>query len=61
VANVEAEFRRLAEECLKLAQQTDAPDKKLLLLDMAQAWLTLASNTEKLQDDEPSSHPDNPG
>ena len=37
MARVEAEFRRLAEECFRLAQQTDAPDKKLLLLDMAQA------------------------
>jgi hypothetical protein len=50
VAKLEAEFRRLAEECLKLAQQTEAPDQKLLLPDMAQAWLTLASNTEKLAD-----------
>ena len=58
MANLEAEFRRLAEECLKLAQQSEAPDQKLLLLDMAQAWLTLASNTEKLADGL-SSRPDN--
>jgi len=49
VGGVEAEFRRLAEECLKLARKAKSPEKRLLLLDMAQAWLTLASNTEKLQ------------
>jgi hypothetical protein len=48
VAGVEAEFRRIAGECFKLAQRTEAPETKLLLLDMAQAWLTLADNTEKL-------------
>ena len=40
MAGAEAKFRRLAEECLNLAQQVEAPDNKLLLLDMAQAWLT---------------------
>ena len=49
MGGVESEFRRLAEECLKLARKAESPEKRLLLLDMAQAWLTLASNTEKLQ------------
>ena len=46
--SVETEFRRMAQECLKLAQKTDSPEDRLLLLDMAQAWLTLANNTERL-------------
>jgi hypothetical protein len=46
---VEAEFKRLAEECVKLAQQVEAPETKLLMIDMAQAWLKLAENTEKIQ------------
>jgi hypothetical protein len=54
---VESEFRRMAEECLKLARQADSPDQKLLLLDMAQAWLTLATNTEKLTGARPSLEP----
>jgi len=49
VGGVESEFRRLAEECLKLARKAESREKRLLLLDKAQAWLTLASNTEKLQ------------
>ena len=61
MARVEAEFRRLAEECVRLAQRTDVPQEKLLLLDMAQAWLTLANNTERLdaaeQDDQPGGSP----
>jgi hypothetical protein len=47
----------MAEECLKLARQADSPDQKLLLLDMAQAWLTLATNTEKLTGARPSLEP----
>ena len=46
--SVETEFRRMAQECLRLAQGTDSPEERLLLLDMAQAWLTLANSTEKL-------------
>jgi hypothetical protein len=46
--SVETEFRRMAQECLRLAQRTASPEERLLLLDMAQAWLTLANNTEKL-------------
>ena len=48
MAGVETDFLRLAEECFRLAQQVKAPDTKLLLLDMAQAWLTLATDIEKL-------------
>jgi hypothetical protein len=44
----------MAEECLKLARQADSPDQRLLLLDMAQAWLTLATNTEMLTGARPS-------
>jgi len=53
MAGADAKFRRLTEECLNLAQQVEAPVNKLLLLDMAQAWLTLATNLEKLHDHHP--------
>jgi len=38
----------MAQECLRLAQKAEEPADKLLLLEMAQAWLTLANNTERL-------------
>jgi hypothetical protein len=35
-------FRCSAEDCLRIAQKMTDSDDKLRLIDMAQAWLTLA-------------------
>jgi hypothetical protein len=36
------EFRRYAEECLRLAEQVQSLDDKASLLTMAEAWVRLA-------------------
>jgi hypothetical protein len=36
------EFRRYAEECLRLAEQAQSVDDKAVLLTMAEAWVRLA-------------------
>jgi hypothetical protein len=38
-----AEFRRFAEECLRLAEHVQSVEDKAMLLSMAQAWIQLAS------------------
>jgi hypothetical protein len=38
----EEEFRRLADECLNLANQIDSREARAFLLRMAEAWLRLA-------------------
>jgi hypothetical protein len=43
------DFRRQAEECVRRAQQTDAPQQKAVLIQMAQYWLKLAEHAEQLQ------------
>jgi hypothetical protein len=40
------DYRRHASECLRLAQATEDLDSKALLLEMAQAWITLAAQME---------------
>jgi hypothetical protein len=41
------DYRRYAEECLRLAQTTDNETTRATLLQMAQVWLRLAEQTEK--------------
>ncbi len=40
-------YRTHAGKCLWLAKRTDDPESKLILLDMARAWLGLAEQGEK--------------
>ena len=37
----------IAAKCMELAQVTDDNQRKLSLLDMARAWLTVAEQSEK--------------
>jgi hypothetical protein len=41
------EYRAHAAECVRLAQQTADPQSKGSLLDMARAWLSLVTQSEK--------------
>jgi len=41
------EYRRHASECVRLAQKTQSPGEKALLLRMAESWLRLAEQAEK--------------
>jgi hypothetical protein len=41
------EYRAHAVECVRLAQQTNDPQSKGSLLDMARAWLALDIQSEK--------------
>jgi hypothetical protein len=41
------EYRAHAAECVRLAQQTNQPQSKKSLLDMARAWLALATQGDK--------------
>jgi hypothetical protein len=36
------EYQQRAADCLRVAQETNDPTSKALLLEMAQAWLNLA-------------------
>jgi hypothetical protein len=40
-------YRRYAEECLRLGQTTDNQQTRATLLQMAQVWLRLADQAEK--------------
>ena len=46
-AELAARYRAYAAQCLIVAQSHDEPGEKLALIDMAQAWITLAEQTEK--------------
>ena len=39
-------YRRHASECVRLAQETQSPTDKALLLRMAETWLRLAQQAE---------------
>jgi hypothetical protein len=39
-------FKRRAAECVRLADKADDPDRKSMLLQMAQTWLRLAEKAE---------------
>jgi hypothetical protein len=41
------EYRAYAAKCVWLAQQTNDPESKSSLLDMARAWLALVTQGEK--------------
>jgi hypothetical protein len=41
------EYRARAAECVRLARQTNDPQSKSSLLDMARAWLALVTQGEK--------------
>lgn len=41
------DYRRYAEECLRLGQTTDNQQTRATLLQMAQVWLRLAEQAEK--------------
>jgi hypothetical protein len=41
------DYRRYAEECLRLGQSTDNQQTRATFLQMAQVWLRLAEQAEK--------------
>jgi hypothetical protein len=41
------DYRRFAEECLRLGQTTDSQQTRAVLLQMAQVWLRLAEQNEQ--------------
>jgi hypothetical protein len=41
------EYRRCALECVEMANVMDNPAHRLVLLQMAQAWMRLAENADK--------------
>lgn len=42
-------FRSLALECVHLAQKSDDPERRSLLMDMAHSWADLANLAERFQ------------
>ena len=47
------DYRRYAEESLRLAQTTDNQQTRATFLQMAQVWLRLAEQAEKASNDSP--------
>jgi hypothetical protein len=43
-----AEFRRFAEECLRLAEHVQSVGDKAMLLSMAQVWIQLANQGRQI-------------
>jgi hypothetical protein len=43
------EYRERANECLAAADQITEPERKVSLLELAQRWLRLAFQVEKIQ------------
>jgi len=41
-------YRQYALECLRLANDTNEPSTKAVLIDMAQAWIRLAERNRQL-------------
>ena len=50
VGDRESEYRREAEECLRLARETDDPRHKALLLEMGIAWIEFAEQAKARKD-----------
>jgi hypothetical protein len=48
------EYRRYAAECLRVAQHSNDPHDKSLLLEMAQRWRELADRVERQNGDSTS-------
>jgi hypothetical protein len=44
------EYQQRAADLLRIAQETDDPTNKALLLEMAQAWMNLAERTRVSKD-----------
>jgi len=40
-------YRQYAQECLRLANETHEPNKKAVLIDMAQAWIRLVEQAQR--------------
>jgi hypothetical protein len=51
------QYRRYAGECIRLAQQSQHPQEKDVLLGMAAAWRRLAEHAESTSEREPDSEP----
>jgi hypothetical protein len=47
------EYQRRAADLLRIAQETDDPTNKALLLEMAQAWVKLAERVRAIKSDGP--------
>jgi hypothetical protein len=45
-----AMYRRNAANCVEMAKEFPKPESKLVLLNMAQAWLRMADLIEKFRD-----------
>jgi hypothetical protein len=45
------EYRRHAEKCLRMAQHSESPETKLVLIVMANAWHRLAQDLENIERD----------
>jgi hypothetical protein len=43
------QFRRYAEECVRMAQETPVTEHRTLLLEMAQRWIELAEQSGRLK------------
>jgi hypothetical protein len=43
------EYRRHAENCLRMAENSDSPETKLVLIVMANAWHRLAQDVENME------------
>jgi len=46
------DFRRNAKDCMRLAEMASNPDSKDILMDIAQAWIRLASHATEVDDSE---------
>jgi hypothetical protein len=49
VPTSEEDYQRRAADLLRIAQETDNPTNKALLLEMAQAWLNLAKRVKAIK------------
>jgi hypothetical protein len=43
------EYRRHGESCLRMAEHSDSPETKLVLIVMANAWHRLAQDLENME------------
>ena len=51
------QYRRYAGECIRLAQQSQRPQEKQMLLNMAEAWSRLAEHAENTSGRGPDGEP----
>jgi hypothetical protein len=50
------EYRRYAAECVCVAQTTNNPSDKAMMLEMAQKWRELAERSERESDTKKNAH-----